>query len=57
MPHSHFGNNNKKQNVVCQYCDKSGHSARDCGKLHGRSCNPSAHVAQTVGPSYNAPPS
>ncbi|PNX72737.1 retrovirus-related Pol polyprotein from transposon TNT 1-94, partial [Trifolium pratense] len=58
MSQSHFGsNNNKKENVVCQYCDRPGHTARDCRKLRGRPRNPSAHVAQTVGPAYNAPPS
>lgn len=59
-PNSNFGNNNKKQSVVCQYCNKSGHSVRACYKIHGfpnRPRLPSAHAAQIVGPSYPTPPS
>lgn len=59
-PNSNFGNNNKKQSVVYQYCNKSDHSAQTWYKIHGfpnKSRHPSPHAAQIVVSSYTTPPS
>ena len=57
---NHVANaNNKKASVICQYCEKSGHSARTCYKIPGypnKPRNPYAHVAQATRPSYPPPP-
>ena len=45
--------------VTCQYCDKSGHTAKVCYKLHGypprsgSGSRPSAHHAQVAPPTAN----
>lgn len=45
--------------IICQYCEKPGHSTKQCYKIHGnpnKPRHPTAHVAQQV-LSHSSPPS
>jgi len=54
---SHPRNSSSESNLICQYCDRRGHTAKTCYKLHDYPFNDSRRQANTVNKDSGSEPS
>jgi len=57
LSNSHPRNSSFGSHLICQYCDRRGHTTKTCYKLHGYPSDHSRHQANTINKDSNFEPS